>query len=49
VCVDEVGTMSIAAIEAELAEAGLVIAGRRPLSGPGDRHRVSLLKAVAAR
>ncbi|GAB7103542.1 hypothetical protein JCM4814A_18560 [Streptomyces phaeofaciens JCM 4814] len=49
VCVDEVGTMSIAAIEAELAEAGLTIAGRRPLTGMGDRHRVTLLKAVSAR
>ncbi|MEU3947400.1 daptide-type RiPP biosynthesis methyltransferase [Streptomyces sp. NPDC029526] len=49
VCVDEVGTMSIASIEDELAAAGLTVAGRRSLSGPGDRHRVSLLKAVAAR
>jgi len=49
VCVDEVRTMSIATIEAELAEAGLMVTGRRPLSGPGDRHRVQLLKAVAAR
>ncbi|MFH0516424.1 daptide-type RiPP biosynthesis methyltransferase [Streptomyces sp. M41] len=49
VCVDEVGTMSIAAIETELAEAGLTVAGRRPLTGMGDRHRVTLLKAVAAR
>ncbi|MET9610530.1 daptide-type RiPP biosynthesis methyltransferase [Streptomyces sp. NPDC006512] len=47
VCVDAVSTMSAAVTEAELAAAGLTVTGRRELTGPGERHRVALLKAQA--
>ncbi|MFI5758059.1 daptide-type RiPP biosynthesis methyltransferase [Streptomyces sp. NPDC051569] len=49
VCTGEVGTTDVAHVERALAGAGLELTGRRPLSGPDDRHQVTLMKAVSAR
>lgn len=49
VCTGEVGISNVAVIERELAEASLEIRERCPLTPRDGRHRVTLMKVVAAR
>ncbi|WP_229699885.1 daptide-type RiPP biosynthesis methyltransferase [Streptomyces kronopolitis] len=49
VCTDRVAVLDLPRLEEELAESGLTVTSRQPLSPPGERHRVTLLTTEASR